>query len=165
MSGGREMSCGYSDDMIWHTGTGGTSVTDNTYSIQYRWIENLWGNLQQWVDGFNADGTTGYYCTDPSKYADDTATGYTKIGNLPTVAGYIKDLTVLDNGLFIPKSNGGSATTYIPDIVVSTTSGKYGLMVGGCYGENTDAGLLYFNVSNPGTGSFSTTSARLMCEV
>ena len=165
VSGGREMSCGYSDDMIWHTGTGGTSVTDNTYSIQYRWIENLWGNLQQWVDGFNADGTTGYYCTDPSKYADDTATGYTKIGNLPTVAGYIKDLTVLDNGLFIPKSNGGSATTYIPDIVVSTTSGKYGLMVGGCYGENTDAGLLYFNVSNPGTGSFSTTSARLMCEV
>lgn len=153
---------GVTDSMTYHTGR--ASGTDGQTSVQYRWLENLWGNVSQWVDGFNANGTTAYYCTDPSKYADDTATGYTKIGNLPTVAGYIKDLTVLDNGLFIPKSNGGSATTYIPDIVVSTTSGKYGLMVGGCYGENTDAGLLYFNVSNPGTGSFSTTSARLMCE-
>lgn len=159
------VTSGKTDTMVYHTGTAGSRISDGTAACQYRWIENLWGNVQQWVDGFNADGTTGYYCTDPSKYADDTATGYTKIGNLPTVAGYIKDLTVLDNGLFIPKSNGGSATTYIPDIVVSTTSGKYGLMVGGCYGENTDAGLLYFNVSNPGTGSFSTTSARLMCEV
>ena len=154
---------GMTDTMIYHTGN--STAGSRECAVQYRWIENLWGNISQWVDGFNANGTTAYYCTDPSKYADDVATGYTKIGNLPAVAGYIKDLTVLDNGLFIPKSNGGSATTYIPDIVVSTTSGKYGLMVGGCYGENTDAGLLYFNVSNPGTGSFSTTSARLMCEV
>ena len=51
--------------------------------VQYRWIENLWGNVYQWVDGFNANGTTAYYCTDPSKYADDTTTGYTKIGTLP----------------------------------------------------------------------------------
>ena len=72
---------------------------------------------------------------------------------------------MLDNGLFIPKSNGGSDTTYIPDIVASNTDGKYGLMVGGCYGENNDAGLLYFNAANSGTDSFSTTSARLMCEV
>ena len=159
VSGSGAMTNGDTDEMVYHTGyrAGGNPV-------QYRWIENLWGNVQQWVDGFNADGTTAYYCTDPSKYADDTATGYTKIGNMPTVAGYIKDLTVLDNGLFIPKSNGGSATTYIPDIVVSTTSGKYGLMVGGCYGEDSDAGLLYFNVSNPASGSFSTTSARQMCE-
>lgn len=163
VSGNSSTQSGAIDSMTYHTGR--ASGTDGKTAVQYRWIENLWGNVSQWVDGFNADGTTAYYCTDPSKYADDVTTGYTKIGNLPAVAGYIKDLTVLDNGLFIPKSNGGSATTYIPDIVVSTTSGKYGLMVGGCYGENTDAGLLYFNVSNPGTGSFSTTSARLMCEV
>ena len=153
---------GRTDKMVYHTGK---ESTGNTPSVQYRWIENLWGNVSQWVDGFNANGTTAYYCTDPSKYADDVATGYTKIGNLPKVSGYIKDLTVLDNGLFIPKSNGGSDTTYIPDIVASNTDGKYGLMVGGCYGENNDAGLLYFNAANSGTDSFSTTSARLMCEV
>ena len=153
---------GATDSMTYHTGC--ASGTDGQTAVQYRWIENLWGNVSQWVDGFTADGTTAYYCTDPSKYVDYVATGYTKIGNLPTVSGYIKDLTVLDNGLFIPKSNGGSATTYIPDIVAPITSGKYGLMVGGCYGENDDVGLLYFNASNSGTSSFSTTSARLMCE-
>ena len=150
---------GATDSMTYHTGR--APGTDGQTSVQYRWIENLWGNISQWVDGFNANGTTAYYCTDPS----NVATGYTKIGNLPKVSGYIKDLTVLDNGLFIPKSNGGSDTTYIPDIVASNTDGKYGLMVGGCYGENNDAGLLYFNAANFGTGSFSTTSARLMCEV
>ena len=154
---------GMTDTMLYHTGN--STAGSRECAVQYRWIENLWGNISQWVDGFNANGTTAYYCTDPSKYADDVATGYTKIGNLPKVSGYIKDLTVLDNGLFIPKSNGGSDTTYIPDIVASNTDGKYGLMVGGCYGENNDAGLLYFNAANFGTGSFSTTSARLMCEV
>lgn len=158
------VTSGKTDTMVYHTGTAGSGISDGAAACQYRWIENLWGNVSQWVDGFTADGTTAYYCTDPSKYVDYVATGYTKIGNLPTVSGYIKDLTVLDNGLFIPKSNGGSATTYIPDIVAPITSGKYGLMVGGCYGENDDVGLLYFNASNSGTSSFSTTSARLMCE-
>lgn len=158
------VTSGKTDTMVYHTGTAGSGISDGAAACQYRWIENLWGNVSQWVDGFTADGTTAYYCTDPSKYVDYVATGYTKIGNLPTASGYIKDLTVLDNGLFIPKSNGGSATTYIPDIVAPITSGKYGLMVGGCYGENDDVGLLYFNASNSGTSSFSTTSARLMCE-
>ena len=159
------VTSGKTDTMVYHTGTAGSGISDGAAACQYRWIENLWGNVSQWVDGFTADGTTAYYCTDPSKYADYVATGYTKIGNLPKVSGYIRDLTVLDNGLFIPKSNGGSATTYIPDIVASNTEGKYGLTVGGCYGENDDVGLLYFNAADSGTGSFSTVSARLMCEV
>lgn len=158
------VTSGKTDTMVYHTGTAGSGISDGAAACQYRWIENLWGNVSQWVDGFTADGTTAYYCTDPSKYVDYVATGYTKIGNLPRVTGYIKDLTVLDNGLFIPKSNGGSATTYISDIVATNIEGKYGLMVGGCYGENDDVGLLYFNAANPGTTSFSTVSARLMCE-
>lgn len=159
------VTSGKTDTMVYHTGTAGSRISDGAAACQYRWVENLWGNLSQWVDGFTANGTTAYYCTDPSKYADYVATGYNKIGTLPSVAsGYIKDLTVLDNGLFIPKSNGGSNTTYIPDIVVSVNSGNYGLTVGGCYGENTDVGLLYFNASDAGTASYSTVSTRLMCE-
>ena len=82
---------GATDSMTYHTGR--ASGTDGQTSVQYRWIENLWGNVYQWVDGFNANGTAAYYCTDPSKYADDTATGYTNIGTLPA-SGWIKDLTV-----------------------------------------------------------------------
>lgn len=154
---------GGTDMMVYHTGTAGSNIKDTYASCQYRWIENLWGNVRQWVDGFNANGTTAYYCTDPSKYADDTATGYTNIGT-PPGSGYIKDLIVTDNGLLIPKTTGGSETTYIPDYRWSS-SGWRVLDVGGYWASGTDAGLLCFNASYDSSGSGSYISARLMCEV
>lgn len=151
---------GMTDTMIYHTGN--STAGSRECAVQYRWIENLWGNALQWVDGFNANGTTAYYCTDPSKYADDTATGYTKIGTLPA-SGYIKDLIVTDNGLLIPKTTGGSETTYIPDYMWSY-SGWRVLCVGGDWGNGSDAGLLYFGANGTSSVSYSDVSARLLCE-
>lgn len=151
---------GGTDSMTYHTGR--ASGTDGQTSVQYRWIENLWGNVYQWVDGFNANGTTAYYCTDPSKYADDTETGYTNIGFMPA-NGWIKDLTVTDNGLLIPKTSGGSETTYVPDYVYSS-SGWRVLCVGGDWHDGTYAGLLCFNASCTSSYSYSGVSARLLCE-
>ncbi len=151
---------GGTDNMTYHTGR--ASGTDGKTAVQYRGIENLWGNVRQWVDGFNANGTTAYYCTDPSKYADDTATGYTKIGTLPA-SGYIKDLIVTDNGLLIPKTTGGSETTYIPDYMWSS-SGWRVLDVGGYWSHGAAAGLLYFDASCDSSYSSSDFSARLLCE-
>lgn len=151
---------GATDGMTYHTGR--ASGADGQTSVQYRWIENLWGNVYQWVDGFNANGTTAYYCTNPSKYADDTATGYTKIGTLPA-SGWIKDLTVTDNGLLIPKTSGGSETTYIPDYA-DLSSGWRVLCVGGYWNDGSFAGLLYFNANYASSNSGSFISARLLCE-
>lgn len=151
---------GVTDSMTYHTGR--ASGTDGQTSVQYRWLENLWGNVNQWVDGFNANGAEAYYCTDPSKYADDTTTGYTKIGTLPA-SGYIKDLTVTDNGLLIPKTTGGSETTYIPDYA-SSSSGWHVLCVGGGWGDGSSAGLLFFYANFASSDSGSGVSARLLCE-
>lgn len=152
---------GGTDNMTYHTGR--ASGTDGKTAVQYRWIENLWGNVRQWVDGFNANGTTVYTCTDPSKYADDTATGYTNIGTLPS-DGYINDLIVTDNGLLIPKTTGGSETTYIPDFMWSSYDWRV-LDVGGDWSNGTYAGLLYFRAHDASSLSSSYISARLMCEV
>lgn len=154
-------SSGGTDVMNYHTGNV-QGYRDGITYVQYRWIENLWGNVRQWVDGFNANGTTAYYCTDPSKYADDTSTGYANIGTLPA-PGWIKDLTVTDNGLLIPKTSGGSETTYIPDYVWSL-SGWCVLDVGGDWSNGTYAGLLYFRANDASSLSSSYISARLMCE-
>ena len=151
-------SSGGTDSMTYHTGR--AAGTDGNTTVQYRGIENLWGNVFQWVDGFNANGTTAYYCTDPSKYADDTAAGYTNIGTLPA-SGWINDLTVTDDGLLIPKTNGGSETTYIPDYV-NSSSGWRVLCVGGYWDSGTYAGLLFFVANN--ASSDSHISARLLCE-
>ena len=153
---------GRTDTMTYHTGRTNIDGAENQSNVQYRWIENLWGNVSQWVDGFNANGTTAYYCTDPSKYKDNTSTGYTNIGKLPE-SGYIKDLTVTDNGLLIPKTNGGSETTYIPDYMWSS-SGWRVLGVGGYWNDGTNAGLLYFNAGYASSNSNSSISARLLCE-
>ncbi len=154
------ISSGVTDTMTYHTGR--ASGTDGRTAVQYRWIENLWGNVYQWVDGFNANGTRAYYCTDPSKYADDTETGYTNIGFLPA-NGWITDLTVTENGLLIPKYNGGSETTYVPDYVYSS-SGWRVLCVGGYWGNGSGAGLLCFGADDASSGSSSGISARLLCE-
>lgn len=151
---------GGTDILVYHTGR--AAGPDGGTAVQYRWVENLWGNVYQWVDGFNANGTTAYYCTDPSQYADDTTTGYTQIGTLPA-SGWIKDLTVTDNGLLIPKTVGGSETTFIPDYAGSS-SGWRVLVVGGSWGNGSYAGLLCFDASVASSGSGSSISARLLCE-
>jgi hypothetical protein len=154
------VSSGGTNEITYHTGR--VAGTDGKASVKYRWIENLWGNVYQWVDGFNADGTTAYYCTDPSQYADDTTTGYTQIGTLPA-SGWIKDLTVTDNGLLIPKTVGGSETTFIPDYACSS-SGWRVLFVGGYWSGGSSAGLLCFDASRASSDSSSSISARLLCE-
>lgn len=154
------INSGETDSMTYHTGRG--AGNDGSTAVQYRWIENLWGNVYQWIDGFNANGTTAYYCTDPSEYADDTTTGYTQIGTLPA-SGWIKDLTVTDNGLLIPKAVGGSETTFIPDYADSS-SGWRVLFVGGGWSNGSGAGLLCFYAYVSSSYSYSSFSARLLCE-
>ena len=157
-------SGGVTDVITYHTGAKNQKTSLDAAGVQYRWIENLWGNVYQWVDGFNANGTTAYACTDPSKYADNTANGYTNIGTLPD-SGWIKDLTVTDNGLLIPKTSGGSETTYVPDYVYSYSSGWRVLAVGGGWYDGAVAGLLCFYASYSSSDTGAGFSARLMCEV
>lgn len=154
------INSGGTDSMTYHTGR--ASGTDGKTAVQYRWIENLWGNVYQFIDGFNANGTTAYYCTDPSEYADNTSSGYTNIGTL-SGSGWIKDLTVTDNGLLIPKTSGGSGTTYVPDCVYSSSDWRV-LYVGGNWGDGSNAGLLCFFADGTSSDSYSNVSARLLCE-
>ena len=154
------ISSGGTDGMKYHTGR--ASGTDGKTAVQYRWIENLWGNIGQWVDGFNVRNRGAVYCTDPSKYADDTSVGYTGLGTLPA-SGWIKDLTVTNNGLLMPKTTGGSDSTYIPDYVYSNTDERV-LWVGGTCGNGSNAGLLYFDAFSALSDSTSYISARLLCE-
>lgn len=152
---------GMTDTMIYHTGN--STAGSIECAVQYRWIENLWGNVYQWVDGFNANGATVLACTDPGKYADDTETGYTKIGILPS-NGWIKDLTVTDDGLLIPKTTGGSETTNVPDYLYMQSTDWRVLCVGGSWNEGAYAGLLCFNAGTSSSGSYSNVSTRQMCE-
>ena len=155
---------GTTDGMTYHTGTVASSRT-SAGGVQYRGIENPWGNVYEWIDGINFNNRAAYICTDPSKYADDTSTNYTSAGlSLPSSAGFIKALgncTALP-WAFIPTTQGGSETTYIPDRVYSG-SGWCVLFVGGYYGYTAGyCGLFFFYGYDGSSSAYSYLGARLL---
>jgi len=105
--------------------TGRPAGTDGKVDVVYRGIEGIWGNVWEWMDGLNFKGDTDdiryyYVCTDPSKYADDIAMGYTKVSFVsPTSPSYISK-EGMDNAFpwaMLPsEATGGSTTTFYPDM-------------------------------------------------
>ena len=152
---------GGTDSMTYHTGR--AAGTDGQTQVQYRHIENPWGNIWEWIDGANFSERKAYVCTNPANYADDTTTNYTDSGvTLPT-SGWIKDLGMSNNSpwAFLPNTNGGSETTNIPDYVYSYTGWQV-LMVGGNYSDGSHAGLLGFSASDSSSCTSSYVGARLL---
>ncbi|MFR4012554.1 MAG: bacterial Ig-like domain-containing protein [Oscillospiraceae bacterium] len=154
---------GTTDSMTYHTGTVASARTGYG-GVQYRGIENPWGNVYDWIDGINFNSRAAYICTDPSKYADDTSTNYTSAGlSLPS-GGNIKTLgncTALP-WAFIPTGTGGSGTTYVPDYVYSY-SGWCVLCVGGSYRlDAAYCGLFFFYGYCNSSDANSSIGARLL---
>ena len=160
-SGSSAISSGGTDSMTYHTGR--ASGTDGATAVQYRHIENPWGNVFDWVDGVNFRDGKVYVCTDPAKYADDTSNGYTNAGTRVSSNGYISALGASTTApwAIYPSSAGGSKTTYIPDYSW-TSSGWLVLCVGGGWDYGSDAGLFCFNGSHSSSYSYSYIGARLM---
>ena len=155
---------GETDAMVYHTGK--AHIGDSA-AVQYRGIENPWGNVRKWVDGINFQNRTAYICTDPTKYADDTAANYTVAGVTMGGSGWIKSLGRSDvfPWAFIPTSNGGSDTTYIPDYVYTMADNVWRVLhVGGSRVSsegNTKAGAFYFYAGYSSKDTASDVGARL----
>lgn len=160
-SGSSVISSGGTDVMTYHTGR--VYGTDGATAVQYRHIENPWGNVSEWVDGVNFNARTVYVCTDPAKYADDTSDGYTNAGTRASSSGYISALGASTTApwAIYPSSPGGSETTYIPDYSW-TSSGWRVLFVGGSWSSGSKAGLFWFNGYNSSSSSDSYVGARLL---
>lgn len=101
--------------MTYHTGR--AAGTDGKTAVQYRHIENPYGNVFEFIDGINFSDGTVYVCLNPASYADDTANNYTNIGTKIQNNGYISAIGVAAAmpWAFYPTAVGGSETTYIPD--------------------------------------------------
>lgn len=151
---------GLTDAMVYHTGRAHSG--DNA-AVQYRGVENPWGNVREWVDGINFQNRTAYICTDPTKYADDTTANYTSTGvTLSSTTGWIKGLGLSTDfpWAYLPNEPGGSSTTYIPDYMYSG-GGRRVLNVGGSYSKRLNGGQFYFDASNTSSDKNSDLGARL----
>lgn len=150
---------GETDAMVYHTGRANSG--DNA-AVQYRGIENPWGNVSEFIDGINVYGQSVYICTDPEIYTDDTGTNYPYSNiKLPT-SGWIKGLgfSSVFPWAFIPNANGGSSISYIPDYTYSGPEWKV-LNAGGHITSKQEAGLFFFHAGVTSSGTSNKVGARL----
>ena len=147
------------------TTTGGGTAGDMK-PVCWRGIENLWGNIYSWIDGFIGNSGTGYFKTDYN--FDDTysSSTYTQIGftlpstNYSTYFGY--DST--NDWIIFPHSAASTSnpTGSIGDRFYLNTSTNRVCCLGGNWGIGSNAGLFCFNVNGDSSYSDSLVGARLM---
>ena len=157
-----QVTTGRTDSMTYHTGTSGNSRSANA-PVQYRWIENLWGNIYQWVDGITFNSADVWIQKNPSTFAD-TASGIKLTAARYTGSGeYITNYASDDNHseYIVPSAGGGTESTYIPDKEWYST-GICVLVVGGVWFSGSSAGLFYFLGDSSASYSHSSLGARII---
>lgn len=159
--GSSAINSGGTDSMVYHTGR--ASGTDGVTAVQYRHIENPWGNVHEWIDGVNFSDGTVYVCNDHSKFADDTSTNYTSIGTKVQSDGYITKIGYSSTASwsFYPTSLGGSETAYIPDHAGYNSDWRV-LSVGGGRDYGSSSGMFCFSGNYSSSSSNSYIGARLL---
>ena len=147
----------------------GTLNNDGYHSIIYRGMEDIYGNIWQFVDGINIKDYQAYVCYDPSQYESDKFDGcYKKIGYIiPDSVGYIKKLGYDSKNPLIsfPVEGLGGSTTYITDFCWQA-SGNRIARVGTMWHDTTLAGLFSYGVNIDSTNvdfnSIGALGARLI---
>jgi hypothetical protein len=150
--------------MVYHTGT--TAVNKTTYGgTQYRYIEGLWDNCYDWVDGIYFDTEKIYVITNPANFSDST--GGTYVGDRATdSSGFIKSMKVSEVSgfewfLYPDSHTGATEDTYVGDYCSYDASGVV-LFVGGSYYQSRSRGLFCLNGSYAASGQHTSIGSRLL---
>jgi len=139
-------------------GTGSASLGNLTLGsyMAYRGIENWFGHIWGFVDGFNINDNVPYVHNTDTQFADDTLTNYTALGvTLHNVNGWQNTLEQISAG-FLPASVGASETTKITDYYYQVAGWRVALLGGvASYGASAGgfdwtlgsaSGTLYANI-------------------
>ena len=154
---------GATDAMQYHTGT--TEAARTTYGhTQYRYMEDLWGNVVDWCDGIRFADEKIYLFKNPANYAD--ASGGSYVGDRPKVSGYIKSMKVSEAPgfewfMYPDNCEGADEDTYVGDYCGYNASGVV-LCVGGHYGQDRNLGLFYLDGYGAASGQSALIGSRLL---
>ena len=130
--------------------SGGNGVVGSYMS--YRGIENWYGHIWEFIDGFNINDNIPYVHNTDTQFADDTAANYTDLGLvLHNANGYPATISQIGTG-FLAESVGASSTTKLTDYYYQA-AGWCVALFGGDADHGVTAGGFY--------GSFGSTSSHL----
>ena len=111
--------------------------------MTYRGIENWFGHIWKWVDGFNINNNIPYFSNTDTDFADDTNTNYDDPSvTLHNADGYQGALEQIDEG-FLSADVTGTSTTKITDYYYQASGWRVALMGGGAL-DGAHAGAFYW---------------------
>ena len=146
----------------------GCLANDSQHAVIYRGIENIFGNVFNWIDGLNIQEYQAYICRNPEEYTSDKFDGsYIKLGymNCQERDMYIKKLGFdeknPDIALPIEIGGGAGSSSGMCDFYYSSEGNRVA-RVGGSFGYGANAGLWYWGCNVSSTSSSLSCGARLL---
>lgn len=146
----------------------GCLVNDSQHAVIYRGIENIFGNVFNWIDGLNIQEYQAYICRNPEEYISDKFEApYNKLGyvNCNERDMYIKKLGFdeknPDIALPIEIGGGAGSSSGMCDFYTSSEGNRVA-RVGGYFYYGAYAGLWYWVCYGSSTTSYLTCGARLL---
>ena len=151
-TGGSEAKlAGGTDSVVAASGAVGA---DNTHQFKYRGIEDLWGNVYQFVEGVNINDNQAWVCKDARDYASNVfASPYEKLSyvNLDT-NGWVTEMGYDPQHPYaqFPTKTGGTASTYYSDHYYQS-SGQRIALFGGNWSLGSANGVSLWSLNHPST--------------
>ena len=146
----------------------GCLANDSQHAVIYRGIENIFGNVFNWIDGLNIQNYQAYICRNPKEYISDKfEVPYIKLGyvNCNEKDMYIKKLGFdeknPDIALPIEIGGGAGSSSGMCDFYYSSEGNRVAL-VGGLFSYGSIAGLWYWNCYSSSVTSHLYCGARLL---
>lgn len=146
----------------------GCLVNDSQHAVIYRGIENIFGNVFNWIDGLNIQEYQAYICRNPEEYISDKFEApYNKLGyvNCNERDMYIKKLGFdeknPDIALPIEIGGGAGSSSGMCDFYTSSEGNRVA-RVGGYFSYGAYAGLWYWSCYHSSAASTLGCGARLL---
>lgn len=146
----------------------GCLANDSQHAVIYRGIENIFGNVFNWIDGLNIQNYQAYICRNPKEYISDKfEVPYIKLGyvNCNEKDMYIKKLGFdeknPDIALPIEIGGGAGSSSGMCDFYYSSEGNRVAL-VGGHFFNGSNAGLWCWVCYLSSVTSYLTCGARLL---
>lgn len=161
------MAQGYTDgssvqsegSLTWSNAYGMGGGTSTTAQMSFFWIQNLWGNMYQFVGG--AKTNSSYKLMTMTGISSVTESDFTKV--TPEVGsslnGYISAVSgTTDSGFFLTATGGSGSTHYADRGIVGSSNFPY---VGGYYNGGAYAGPFDARFDYGASGAYPDIGSRL----
>ena len=138
-------------------------TTSTTQPMKLFGLENLWGNVYQFISGLYCDSSRNLLTTTDNFGVSTSSSAWeysVSSGVTSNISGYMSVVQGTDHGGFVAKAVNGSSTTYFCDYAL--LSAPFFPTVGGSWSHGDLAGVFYCDVDSSATDSHARIGSRLM---